>query len=197
MTTPDTWDTRRQAASDAVWHAWHRRDPLPSDSEPMRRIMRCLADELRGPVDEMIDATALDFDDATRTRVLALAISGTVRGIMFAISEAVATTAAMPAPLPFAPPPAGAWVRIRAVGWQHAPEPRWDGMWHMFSGDWKVSDPRTHEVRGRARCGARLTLRSAPMFAGNGTHEAVVADLMPGVDACGKCRRIAAGGSEA
>lgn len=192
------WDQRRQAGADACWQALYRHGVDVMDTARggtpslLAAVAPVLARALADPVRAILDDLPMPLDAEAFERILTATLARTLGGVLWALADAVGDEVARPDPVPFSPPPAGAWVRVRAVGWTQRPEPHWIGAWHVFSGDWKVNDPRRLEVQGRARCGARLTMRSAPMFSGNGCHETVLADVDPGVDACGKCRRLAA-----
>lgn len=85
---------------------------------------------------------------------------------MWAVNDAIAAELMRPDPAPFTPP-------------------TWSGLWHLFAGDLRTYPRRVNDVAGRTRCGVRIILRSE-------VAEAAVAVAMPGVDACGRCRRSAA-----
>jgi hypothetical protein len=100
--------------------------------------------------------------------------------------------------IPFDPPAAGTWLRCRllpraAIG-RARPRlaPEWYGCWHVFSGDLRARDARSHEIQGRALCGVGLTLRDFNPFEGSQMLDFVVADEQPTVDACKTCARMAA-----
>lgn len=99
---------------------------------------------------------------------------------------------------PIVPPPAGSWIRER----QHPRTDRrrpaflgpasaqWRSAWHLATGDLWVA-----AFGGRfatARCGRQVMLDlGRPPGDGRSKWDHVVADEMPGVDACGNCRRLA------
>jgi hypothetical protein len=185
-------DPRHRAALDAANRAMRTQDPL-ADGEALDRMTRALDADLRGPLDAIADDVGIPDERDIRDHLLGAVVSQVLGHAPHAMREAIADVAApIPPPMPFSPPAAGAWIRTRSVGWDRRPEPTWVGMWHVFSGDWKVDDPRTRSVTGRARCWANVRLRAEPMFAGGGRYEAVVADQPPSTQTCGRCSRITA-----
>jgi hypothetical protein len=175
------------AAGDVAWRAWNRLGVSAWDHMFLEAAGPAILDELAAAMAPELDRVSrLVLDELevrlygeARERVVAHVKVDMVRHTLWAIVEAVEAELMRPDPIPFAPPPAGAWVRGRGSA-----RAEWRGLWHRFSGDLVASRHRVNEVTGRARCGVWITLRSE-------YQDAAIAGDMPGVDACRRCARAA------
>lgn len=195
MTAPVTsWGDRYDHALErarAVAQGWARGD----DDDDRIAVYRAIAAAVVGPVRLVIGETAPGLDEDARLRVMTAVVSAVAWRLPGAVAEAVAAELARPEPLPFAPPAAGSWVRerwapSRSTRARASVGPEWHGAWHVFGGDVRTGDARTHEVKGRTLCGWIIVLRryrlEGPLELG---ADAAVADAMPGVETCGRCRQ--------
>jgi hypothetical protein len=196
----ESWSTRRDVGRQAAEDALARAGFGSSWSEPGPRLI-ALAGRVAEAVAEsfapVLDAIDEELDDEARRRVLKFAVSGALWASRSSLADAMASELARPDPQPFTPPLAGSWLRsrrlprpaIRRLRARTVPE--WDGAWHVFSGDIRNGDERTHDIAGRALCGVELRLRGESLFDGLPSTDYVVAERRPGVDACRRCERIA------
>jgi hypothetical protein len=199
MTAP-SWAERDQQGRDAAWTAWRRIGVEPFEiafhdsptPHPLLELAGTVAKAMVEPTMAVMNALDADLDQEATNRILVEAASNSIRHVPWSIVEAIAHELARTDPVPFSPPPAGAWVRSRYLprSWGERRRPRltpeWSGMWHVFSGDFSAGDQRSEDVYGRSRCGRSMLLRS-----NDGVPHAdyVLADELPGVDACRRCQR--------
>jgi hypothetical protein len=88
--------------------------------------------------------------------------------------------------------PAGAWIRARYLpgpSRRGLPrlEPRWDGAWHLATGDIVLYS--TDHRSARTRCGHLVTASLNRRYDGVPIRDTVVADERPNVDLCSRCLR--------
>jgi hypothetical protein len=192
------WTGSHLDAGDVAWAAWRRLGvepyvfgfggPAPAALEEVAEVM--------APAVAIVTRTVLDelevrlYGEA-RERVVEDTQLDVLQHVMWAVVHAVARELERPEPEPYAPPPAGSWMRTRRPAraatrrLKARPEPTWEGLWHRFTGD-VVMIGRVaafqNDRAGLARCGARVNLRGS-------CGEAVVVETMPGVDVCRSCAR--------
>lgn len=182
------WTGTGLAAGDVAWDAWYRLGVEPfalAFGGPVPEILEDLDQAIAPAVDrltrQVLDEIDVRLYGEARERVVADVHRAVVAGVVSDVVGAVRSELTRPEPEPFAPPPAGAWIRGR---WRRTME--WAGMWHAFTGDVELSPARLghaiNDRHGRTRCGIRMTLRSE-------VQDAAVAETMPTVDACRSCRR--------
>ncbi|HYK96143.1 MAG TPA: hypothetical protein VE011_09800 [Candidatus Dormibacteraeota bacterium] len=213
------WSGRHDAAREEVWGAlerlgitrWGLATAKPNDPPPTQllTLARELARTVVEPAELVLDELGADLDIDACKRIMAAAATSALYGVASGLAGAIANELATPDALPFAPPQAGLWIRSRYVprpGQRRSSrrtsplaEPRWDGGWHIFSGDWSEVDRRTHWIRGRMKCGWSATLRDENFSTGETSHDYVAIDELPTVDACRRCHprprlRLVAGG---
>lgn len=187
------WTGGDLAAGDVAWEAWRRlgidafdvvsRDEMPSPIEQLRGAMDPAVDAITRAV---LDEAPVRLYGEARERVVSEAQRDMARHILWAVVEAVRLELMRPEPEPFSPPAAGAWVRARWLPGRGRPEPKWDGLWHRFTGDIQVPGvQRASRVdnrrNGRTACGIWQPVRWP------GMKDAVVSRRPPGVDACRRC----------
>lgn len=204
------WTGTSMAAGDTAWHAWHRlgvdgfRLAFDESTAPpmLEELAATIAPAVATVTRAVLDELEVRLYGEARERVVATAQHDMLTHTAWAVVEAVRRELMRPEPEPYAPPPAGAWIRSRwlprpAVRRLKAhPEPSWDGLWHRFTGDVAVpgrGHRRINDRIGRVRCGISVTLRDDLLG-----QDLVVAETMPAVDACRRCARsVATGGSNA
>lgn len=172
------------AAGDVAWRAWNRLGVNAWDHMLVGSPGPAILDELDAAMAPELDRiTRLVLDELevrlygeARERVVAAVRVGMGNSAMWAVVGAIRRELTRPDPIPFTPPPAGAWVRGRYIR-----DAQWDGVWHLFSGD--MTSRRVNDVTGRSRCGVRITLRSE-------YAEAAIAEDRPAVDACRRCAPV-------
>jgi hypothetical protein len=191
------WTGGDLAAGDVAWRAWRRLGVEPYDYMFLDSPIPPLLEEFASSVEPIVSKlTRLVLDEAearlygeARERVVAASVRGVTHHVLWAVVEAVRGELMRPEPVPFTPPLMGAWIRgrslprpaVRRLG--PRPEPTWDGLWHAFSGDFRMRSPRVkNDMVGRTRCGVTITLRSEG-------QDVAIADTAPGVDACRRCQR--------
>lgn len=187
------WATRHRENRDAAFQAlyafgWH---PL-GDKAPtplVGDLARAATDPVIDLARRFVEAMALDLSDEARLRLEHRILQKVVAAAIWAIPDAIADELTTTEPEPYAPPPAGSWVRNRYH--PESADPKWDGKWHLFGGDVTRGDARTNDVNGRASCGARLHLRNGSLFDDELFQDVAVAETMPSVDACRRCARAA------
>ncbi|MGD0863322.1 MAG: hypothetical protein ABSA21_11265 [Candidatus Limnocylindrales bacterium] len=207
MTAPTaSWSAKHDEARDSAWAAWHRLGLTTADllnaedhtADPLAPIALALGKPMVKVAADLLEQMDEDLDPETRLRIIEKAVTRTASHAVRALVDSIADELAEPEPVPFDPPSAGTWLRcrllpraaVRRLGPQLVPE--WDGCWHIFSGDLETHDHRTHEINGRALCGARLSLRSFSLFGdGEQSRDYVVTEDRPTVDACRTCARVA------
>lgn len=191
------WAGSDLAAGDVAWRAWNRLGVSAWDQMFVGSPGPALLDGLGAAmVPELDRVTRLVLDELeevrlygeARERVVAHVQVAMVKHVVWAAVDAIRRELTRPDPVPFAPPPAGSWIRGRwaarpAGGRLAAQPPTWNGLWHRFAGDLKTYPFRINDVDGRTACGRRVTLRS-------GHAAAALADDMPGVDVCRRCRPV-------
>jgi len=176
-----------------------RRDALGTG--PIREITAAIAAAVGPATDRVFDDLELDEDEGGRA--LRKGILDSLRGLANGLVDGIADELARPTPQPFTPPAAGSWIRARwlPAPARHRDEPTWDGAWHIFAGDWRIADERSHRTLGRTRCGHTVTLRNENLWTGDPQQDFVEIDELPSVDACRRChprprlRLLAIGGA--
>jgi hypothetical protein len=198
------WSGRHDAARDEAWRALHRLGVSQWDlgiakrTDPPPAALMTLARELGRavvePAEMVLDELGADLDLAARKRIMEGAARSALYGVASGLVSAIADELSRTEPVPFAPPPAGSWIRARCLPresstsrWRGQDAPSWDGAWHLFSGDWSEGDRRTHGIRGRMRCGWTVTLRDENFSTGKPMRDYVTIDELPSVDACRRC----------
>lgn len=193
------WSGTHMAAGDVAWEAWNRLDVnawdhmlIEASGPPILGALgEAMAPELDRVTRLVLDELEVRLYGEARERVVSRVQADMAKHAMWAVVGAIEAELMRPDPVPFTPPPAGAWIRGRwlpraAVGrLGPRPEPTWDGLWHLFSGDLRTRPTLNTDVLGQTRCGVRITLRSEHA-------EAAIANERPGVDACRRCARITA-----
>lgn len=187
------WTGTDMAAGDVAWRAWGRIGLSPMQvafkdggvPPLLEPLMASFGDELERLTRAVLDEAEVRLYGEARERVVAAANLAMVHHTAWAIVDAVRQELMRPEPVAYAPPPAGSWIRTRRPD-RNGSGPRWAGRWHTFSGDVTLARYGINERYGRGRCGARVLLRSELL------GDAAIAETMPGVDACGRCRRIVA-----
>ena len=194
-----SWESRRRQGRDAAFQVFYRMGldtmDLATEEGPTPAFLRELAvavtKVIAEPACAVLDGLDMELDDAARVRIIVSAASRTVHASLWGIADAIGNELARPQPVPFVPPPARSWIRCRWLsrGATRHGGRAWDGMWHVYSGDFSAGDVRSQDVTGRALCGARLRMRSVSLFDDAGGQDFVMAEGMPGVDACRRCAR--------
>lgn len=198
------WSGRHDAAREEAWGAlerlgvtrWGLALAQPNDPPPAQllTLARELARTVVEPAELVLDELDADLDVEARKRIMTAAATSALYGIASGLVDAIAKELATPEAQPFAPPPAGSWIRARWLPRSGSTSrrsgegaPTWDGGWHLFSGDWSEVDRRSHRILGRMRCGWQATLRDESLSTGEPSHDYVAIDELPTVDACRRC----------
>jgi hypothetical protein len=197
---------RHEAARDEAWRAFLKlgvsratlaaNKPADDKPKPLVTLTSALAKAVVDPVDMVLAELGRPISDEERLRIISGAAAASVQGVISGIAEAIARELSRPQPVPFAPPAAGSWIRARTLPRAAArrlesrTEPTWDGVWHVFCGDWREADRGKAWITGRTRCGTSMTLRHASARTGEPSHDYVSMDDVPTTDGCRRCLRL-------